>query len=34
MTSEERERGYIGWKKAVERTFNWVELNSERIKIP
>ena len=25
MTSEDRERGYLGWKKAVERTFNWAE---------
>ena len=25
MTAEDRERGYLGWKKAVERTFNWVE---------
>jgi glycerol kinase len=25
MAEEERERGYRGWKKAVERTFNWVE---------
>ncbi len=25
MTSDAREKGYLGWKKAVERTFNWVE---------
>jgi glycerol kinase len=25
MAEEERETGYLGWKKAVERTFNWVE---------
>jgi len=25
MTSDIREKGYFGWKKAVERTFNWVE---------
>jgi len=25
MAEEEREKGYRGWKKAVERTFNWVE---------
>ncbi|MBW1782574.1 MAG: glycerol kinase GlpK [Deltaproteobacteria bacterium] len=25
MTQGEREKGYRGWKKAVERTFNWVE---------
>ncbi|RME45417.1 MAG: glycerol kinase [Chloroflexi bacterium] len=25
MSEEERERLYRGWKKAVERTFNWVE---------
>jgi len=25
MVEEEREKGYRGWKKAVERSFNWVE---------
>jgi glycerol kinase len=25
MTSDTREKGYLRWKKAVERTFNWVE---------
>lgn len=25
MTEEERENGYLGWKKAVERTLNWLE---------
>jgi len=25
MTAEDRENGYLGWKKAVERTFNWIE---------
>lgn len=25
MGEEDREKGYLGWKKAVERTFNWVE---------
>lgn len=25
MTAAEREHGYLGWKKAVERTFNWVD---------
>jgi len=25
MPSKEREEGYRGWKKAVERTYNWVE---------
>jgi glycerol kinase len=25
MSSTEREEGYRGWKKAVERTYNWVE---------
>jgi len=24
MTAEDREKGYSGWKKAIERTFNWV----------
>ncbi|MGV9772077.1 FGGY-family carbohydrate kinase, partial [Streptosporangium sp. NPDC003464] len=26
-SDEERERGYAGWKKAVERTLNWVEVD-------
>jgi len=25
MAEADREMGYRGWKKAVERTFNWVE---------
>lgn len=25
MTAWDRENGYLGWKKAVERTFNWME---------
>jgi len=25
MSAEERERLYAGWKKAVQRTFGWVE---------
>ena len=25
MVAEDREKGYLGWKKAVERTFNWVK---------
>jgi len=25
MTEEDRKKGYHGWKKAVERTFNWIE---------
>lgn len=24
MAPEDREKGYLGWKKAVERTFNWM----------
>ncbi|MER5425541.1 FGGY-family carbohydrate kinase, partial [Streptosporangium roseum] len=26
-TDEERARGYAGWKKAVERTLNWVDVD-------
>ena len=26
-TEEQREAGYKGWKKAVERTLNWVEVD-------
>ena len=25
LSKDEREKGYAGWKKAIERTFNWVE---------
>jgi glycerol kinase len=25
-SEEQREEAYAGWKKAVERTFNWVEV--------
>jgi len=25
MEKEDREKGYLSWKKAVERTFGWVE---------
>ncbi len=25
MTSDTRKKGYFGWKKAVERTFDWIE---------
>ena len=25
MAAEDREKGYLGWKKAVERNFNWME---------
>jgi len=25
MPAEDREKGYRGWKRAVERTFNWIE---------
>jgi glycerol kinase len=25
-TEEQREEGYAGWKKAVERTFRWVDV--------
>src|SRR5690606_17004491 len=26
-TDEQRERGYTGWRKAVTRTFDWVEVD-------